>query len=239
MAIATREVEYQHRDVLLEGVLAFEVDISTKRPAVLVLHGWEGRSEPQIDFAKELVQWGYAGFAADFYGKGVAPTTSDECERLMMAFLHDRTLLQDRAVHIVEVVKALQEIDADRIGVVGFCFGGLCALDLARTSADVRAIASFHGVLSPPGNTGGNKIKAKVAVFHGWDDPFAPPEDVVALGRELSGHDADWQIHAYGKTMHSFMARAANNPEAGLMYNEVSARRALASLKTFLVEAFA
>ncbi len=83
------------------------------------------------------------------------------------------------------------------------------------------------------------KIQAKVIVFHGWQDPFAPPEDVLALSRELSDSDADWQIHAYGKTMDAFMATGANNPEAGIMYNETSARRALASLKTHLSEAFA
>jgi dienelactone hydrolase len=153
--------------------------------------------------------------------------------------MQDRARLQNRLLRILEVVKGLREVEAERIAAVGFCFGGLCALDLARTGADVRGIASFHGVLSPPGNTAGNKIKAKVIVFHGWDDPFAPPKDLVALGQELSESDADWQIHAYGKTMHAFMARGANSPEAGIMYNEVSARRALASLKTFLREAFA
>ncbi|HLJ15346.1 MAG TPA: dienelactone hydrolase family protein [Bryobacteraceae bacterium] len=115
----------------------------------------------------------------------------------------------------------------------------MCALDLARAGADVRGVAIFHGVLKPPGNTADNKIKAKVIVFHGWEDPFRPPEDLVALGRELSEADADWQIHAYGKTMHAFMARSANNPGTGVMYNEISARRALASLKTFLPEVLA
>ena len=77
--------------------------------------------------------------------------------------------------------------------------------------------ASFHGVLNPPGNTAGNKIKAKVIVFHGWEDPFAPLDNLVALAQELSAAEADWQIHAYGKTMHAFMARSANNPNASVM----------------------
>jgi dienelactone hydrolase len=178
------------------------------------------------------------GFAADLYGKGVVGADSGECQKLMMPFMQNRVMLQDRLLRIVEVVKSLQEVESGRIAAIGFCFGGLCALDLARTGVDVRGVASFHGVLNSPGNTTGNTIKAKVIVFHGWDDPFAPPEDLVALGRELSDGDADWQIHAYGKTMHAFMARGANNPAAGIMYNEVSARRALASLKAFLSEVF-
>ncbi len=205
----------------------------------MVLHGWEGRSEFQIEFAKNLAEWGYVGFAVDLYGKGMAPATSDECQRLMMPFMQDRALLQDRLLHIVEVLRRLPEVEPDRIAAVGFCFGALCALDLARTGSDVRAIASFHGVLSQPGNAASNKIKAKVIVFHGWDDPFAPPQDLIALGSELSDGDADWQFQAFGKTMHAFMARGANNPDVGIMYNEVSARRALASLKTFLPEVFA
>jgi dienelactone hydrolase len=185
----------------------------------------EGRSEAQVDFAKKLAEWGYVGFAADLYGK-VAGTNSDECQKLMTAFMQNRIMLQDRLLHVVEVVKGLPEVEADRTAAIGFCFGGLCALDLARTGVDVRGVVSFHGVLSPPGNTAGNKIEAKVIVFHGWEDPFAPPQDLVALGRERSDGDADWQIHAYGKTIHAFMARGPNNPAAGVMYNEVSARRA-------------
>jgi dienelactone hydrolase len=100
-------------------------------------------------------------------------------------------------------------------------------------------VASFHGVLTAPEGATPGDISAKVIVFHGWDDPFAPPEDVVALGREPSASGADWQAHAYGGTMHAFMAPTANNPEAGIMYNEVSARRARASLGPFLTEAFA
>jgi dienelactone hydrolase len=244
VTIDTREVSYQHNGISLEGALAFEKGSTASRPAVLVLHGMEGRSEYQLEFAKKFVEWGYVGFAVDLYGKGAIRTTADP-QRLMMALMQNRMLLKDRLLHVVEVVRGLEEVEPGRIAAIGFCFGGLCALDLARTGIDLRAVASFHGVLNPPGNVAlarmvgtANKIKAKVIVFHGWEDPFAPPEDVLALGRELSGSDADWQIHAYGKTMHSFMAPGANSPEAGIMYNEISARRALASLKTHLSEAF-
>jgi dienelactone hydrolase len=75
-----------------------------------------------------------------------------------------------------------------------------------------------------------------VIVFHGWDDPFAPPADVVGLGRELTDRGADWQVHAYGNTLHSFMAPAADNPAAGIQYNETAARRAWESLRVFLAE---
>ena len=80
---------------------------------------------------------------------------------------------------------------------------GMCALDLARSGADIAAAVSFHGLFDPPGLPP-QKIKAKVVAFHGWDDPMVPPDKVVALGKELTEAGADWQIHAYGHVGHGF-----------------------------------
>jgi dienelactone hydrolase len=144
----------------------------------------------------------------------------------MTESMQDRDRLKSRMLHVLDLVRTLPEVDADRVAAAGLCFGGLCVLDLARSGADIRGAASFHGVLTPPDHATRSAISAKVIVFHGWDDPFAPPEDVVALGLELSEAGADWQIHAYGNAMHAFMAPTTNNPEAGIMYSEVAARRA-------------
>ena len=122
---------------------------------------------------------------------------------------------------------------------VAFCFGGLCALDLARTGAHIKGAASFHGLLTPPGNLGGRPIRAKVIVFHGWDDPMAPPNQVEALGRELTEGGADWQVHAYGGTVHGFTNPKAADPEKGILYNPVAAARAWRALDGFLEECFA
>ena len=102
----------------------------------------------------------------------------------------------------------------------------------------MKGAASFHGTLSPPGLPTASPFKTKVIPFHGWDDPFAPPDHVAALGKELTAAGADWQLHAYGATVHGFMNEAANNPAMGIVYNEQSARRAWAALETFLAEAF-
>jgi dienelactone hydrolase len=166
----------------------------------------------------------------------------ERCGEEMNRFLHDRRALRRRLQQLVDVVANLHGTDPDLVAALGFCFGGLCVLDLARIGAPVRAVASFHGVLTGPEQDDeppGDPLAAKVIVFHGWDDPFAPPEGVTALGRELTGRGVDWQLHAYGLTMHSFMATAANNPEAGILYNETSARRAWRVFEDFLAEAFA
>ena len=238
MTIATRKVDYDHNGTALEGVLAFDESQSGPRPTVLVSHAWAGRTDYEIGFAKKLAELGYAGFALDLYGKGVTGSSTEENQKLMTPFMEDRAMLQSRLHHIIDVVKDLPEADENNIAAIGFCFGGLCVLDIARTGADIRGVASFHGLLGAPGNTAG-KIKAKVIAFHGWDDPMAPPEDVVALSKELTNAGADWQLHAYGQTMHAFTNPAANDADFGTVYSKPAAERSWASLEAFLAECFA
>ncbi|GAB4519167.1 MAG: dienelactone hydrolase family protein [Amphiplicatus sp.] len=238
MTITTRAIQYEHLGKTFEGVLAWD-DVQTGAlPAVLIAHAWAGRTENEVDFAKMVAGLGYAGFALDLYGKGVVGGSKEENQRLMSPFLEDRGMLQSRLQHIVDIVKDQPEVDSKKIAIMGFCFGGLCALDLARTGADIRGAASFHGLFNAPGNTQGKKIKAKVIAFHGWDDPMVPPEDVAALGRELTEAGADWQIHAYGGTMHAFTNPAANDPDFGTVYNKTAADRAWISFQAFLKECF-
>ena len=129
-------------------------------------------------------------------------------------------------------------VDEARTAAMGFCFGGLCVLDLARIGTDIRGVISFHGLFIPPGNTDGTKIKARVLALHGNDDPMAPPESVLALEKELTQAGADWQIHVYGNAMHSFTNPDANNPQMGTVYNENADKRSWVTLKNFLEEIF-
>ncbi|MEL7490953.1 MAG: dienelactone hydrolase family protein [Pseudomonadota bacterium] len=239
MTITTRTIDYDHNGAALEGVLAYDNTQEGPRPAVLVAHTWAGRKDFEVDMAKKLAGLGYAGFALDLFGKGVTGATNEECQALIDPLLADRAMLQARLLHIVDVVKNAPEVDAGKIGALGFCFGGLCVLDIARTSADVKAVASFHGLFNAPGNTGGNKIKAKVIAFHGYDDPMAPPDAMVGLANELTKGGADWQIHAYGGTMHAFTNPQANDPGFGTVYSQTATDRSWASLVEFLAECFA
>ncbi len=238
MSIETRPIEYNQNGATFEGVLALDASQSGARPAVLVSHAWAGRTDFEVDVAKKLAGLGYAGFALDLYGKGVVGSSTEENQKLMTPFMEDRAMLQARLLHSVEVAKNLPEIDSTRVAAIGFCFGGLCALDIARTGADLRGVASFHGLLNAPGNTSAN-IKAKVIAFHGWDDPMAEPDAVVALGKELTAANADWQLHAYGGTMHAFTNPQANDPDFGTVYSQTAAERSWTALVEFLAECFA
>ncbi len=238
MAIATRSVEYRDGDAVLESYMAWDDSGSDDRPAVLIAHAWAGRGEHEEHKAEQLAELGYVGFALDLYGKGVRGGTKEENAALMQPLLDDRAALQRRMRLGLDVCRKQKEVDASRVAAMGFCFGGLCVLDLARTGADVSGVASFHGLFGRPGNTGDNRISAKVLVLHGWDDPMATPDQVLGLAEELTSKGADWQIHAYGNTMHAFTNPAADDPEFGTVYDAKADHRAWQSLQLFLAEVF-
>ena len=238
MAVETREVEYSHRDNLFEGVFAVDNASQTKRPVVLVSHAWGGRDDFAIQKARELAKLGYAAFALDLYGKGVLGSSKEENRQLMTPLLEDRTMLQARMQAAVDTAIAQPEADSARVAAIGYCFGGLCVLDLARTGAAINAVVSFHGLFAAPGNTVGRKIKSRVLVLHGYADPMADPESMVALANELTDAEADWQIHAYGNTMHAFTNPAADDPEFGTVYSADADKRSWRSMSDFLADSF-
>jgi dienelactone hydrolase len=239
MSIITRSVEHTLDGQLFDSLLVLDDNKQGKRPTVLVFHAWDGRSEDQESFAKRLTAWGYAAVAVDLFGKGKRGKTPEECQALMMPLVQDRALLRKRLLQVLDVVDALPEVDSENIAAIGFCFGGLCALDLARAGGKIKGAASFHGLFTPPNLPSPNPIEARVIAFHGWDDPFAPPDQVLAFAKEFSAAGVDWQLHAYGGTVHAFTHEAANRPDMGLLYNARSANRAWSGLQLFLGETFA
>jgi len=238
MTIQTRTIDYQDGDVDLQGYLAWDDAVEGKRPGVMISHAWAGRSDFENTKAEELAKLGYVGFALDNFGRGILGTSQEENSALIQPFLDDRAMLHGRLQIALEVLKSLDEVDASRVAAIGFCFGGLCVLDLARTGTDICGVVSFHGLFGSPGNTAGNRIKAKVLALHGWDDPMAPPDQVVSLAEELSSMGADWQIHGYGNTMHAFTNPQANDPDFGTVYSPDADRRSWNAMQDFLSEVF-
>jgi dienelactone hydrolase len=238
MTIQTRTIDYQDGDVDLQGYLAWDDAVEGKRPGVMIAHAWAGRSDFENGKAEALAKLGYVGFALDNFGRGILGTNTEENSALIQPFLDDRAMLQGRMQIALEVLKDLDEVDASRVAAIGFCFGGLCVLDLARTGTDICGVVSFHGLFGSPGNTAGNKIKAKVLALHGWDDPMAPPDQVVSLAEELSSMGADWQVHGYGNTMHAFTNPQANDPDFGTVYSPDADRRSWNAMQDLLSEIF-
>jgi dienelactone hydrolase len=239
MAIATRTLDHHHAGVRFEAFVALPEEIAAGRcPAVLVAHTWAGRGAFECGKARALAELGYAGVAIDLYGEARVGGGPDENRSLMQPLLDDRGLLRGRLLASLAAARTLPEVDSARVGSVGFCFGGLCALDLARSGADVRGVVSFHGLLDPPRGIDLPPVRAAVLVLNGNVDPWVPRDHVEALGRELTAAGADWQLHDYGGVYHAFTNPAAQNREAGALYDVRADRRSWQSMRAFFGEVF-
>ena len=238
MSIIFNTVNYLDGDVALEGFFAYDDSISARRPAVLISHAWSGRDEFVMEKAKKIAELGYFAFALDMYGAGKNGKTREENSLLMQPFMEDRALLQQRISAALKAVKLFPWVDDTKIAAMGFCFGGLCVLDLARTGVDIKGVVSFHGLLAAPDNLENTPIKAKVLVLHGNDDPMNSIENVLKLQQDFTAAGADWQLHTYGGTVHAFTNPVANDPAFGTVYQAIADKRSWQSMVNFFSEIF-
>lgn len=239
MAIARETIVYDGPGGPFEGVAVSDTGRDGPRPGVMLVPNVLGTKEADFVNAGRLAELGYAAFVADLYGQGKRATREDDDPaRFMNALNADRPLLRDRLFASLATMKDLESVDPERCAAIGYCFGGKAVLDLARAGGDVLGVVSFHGIYDPPGYPV-EAIAAKILVCHGWDDPLAPPDAVVALGAELTAAGADWQLHAYGHTGHGFTDKSANMPQRGVVYAEDADRRSRAAMERFLAEMFA
>jgi len=221
---------------LLEGVFVGRRD-NAARPTVILIPTVMGVSDLEIGFGKQLVELGFNAFVADVFGKKFRGSPREVMFGELNRLRADRAALRRRLLAILDQVRSLPEVEGGSIVVAGYCFGGMCALDVARSGTDIAAAVSFHGLFDPPGLPP-EPVKAKVVAFHGWDDPSVPPEKVVVLASELTDAGADWQIHAYGHVMHGFTNPGATGAVPGVLYNPVAAERSWTSFVNLLEELF-
>lgn len=235
IAMIKKAYSYQQGAQALQGYLAYE-PTTGKKPAVLVVHDWSGLNDFAKAKAESLAALGYVGFAVDMYGEGRTGNTNEQKMALMQPLVHDRALLKERILAAYKTVAALPEVDSDRIAAIGFCFGGLCVLDLARAGAPVQGVVSFHGILNPPTGLAPHEITAKVLVLHGYDDPMVKPDAVNTFCQEMNAAQADWQVHMYGQVQHAFTNPLAHDHALGTVYNARAEERAMQSMQQFLAE---
>lgn len=238
--VKTETVEYKQGDVVLQGYLSYNPSIKGKRPAVLVVHDWFGVSDATKMRAEMLAELGYVALTADIYGKGVRPANSQEASAEAGKYYKDRGLLRARARAGLDYLASRPEADPSRLAVMGYCFGGGTALELARSGAPVKGTVTFHGSLATPTPEDAKNIKGKVLVLHGADDPYVKQEDVTGLMKEMREAGVDWQLVQYSGAVHSFTdKRAGNDNSKGAAYNESADRRSWIAMKNFFAEIFA
>ncbi|KPG78160.1 dienelactone hydrolase family protein [Pseudomonas sp. RIT-PI-o] len=237
--VTVRSVVYQIDGHAYEGRLAFDAEHKAARPGLLMAPNWMGVSAGAEDIAKAVAAEGYVVLIADVYGQTVRPQNADEALAAMMPLKDDRALLRKRLQVAFEQLQSQGEatVDTSKLAVFGFCFGGCCALDLARTGAPVKAAVSFHGTLDSPNPADAQNIKGSVLVLHGASDPLVPKEQLPAFEDEMNAANVDWQLLIYGGAVHSFTDPHANVP-GKMMYDEKTAKRAFKSMHDLLDEVF-
>ncbi len=230
-------VAYKEGDTPLEGYLAKPQipDVETA-PGILIIHDWMGLQDFAKAQADRLAGMGYVAFAADIYGKGVRPSNPDEAGEQAAKYKSDRELLRQRTN--AALVELRKRCDPSKIVAIGYCFGGMAVLELARSGADLRGVVSFHGGLDAPLAAEVPRPVPQILVLHGADDPYAPDKQTAAFIAEMRTAKADWQMIWLGNAVHAFTnPDAGHDPSKGAAYNAVADVRSWAHFQTFLTEA--
>ncbi len=204
-----QEIEYKAGDVTCKGFVAHDETTAAKRPGVLVVHEWWGHNQHSRSVARKLAQAGFVGFALDMYGNGKQAEDPQTASQLSGEIGKNPALMRARFNAARAALGKLPQVDAGRIAAVGYCFGGMVVLQMARAGEDLRAVVSFHGILATGQQTAPGTVKAKVLVLNGADDPFVPKEQVEAFEQEMKAARADYRVVNYPGAKHAF-----TNPEA-------------------------
>jgi dienelactone hydrolase len=215
-------VEYESNGTVLRGEMAVPA-APGKHPAVLVMHNAYGLGEHMRTVVRKLAKLGYIALATDMYGGGIFHTDLKQTGASIGPLLSAPELLRARTVGWFETLAGLPNVDRNRIAAIGYCFGGQCVLELARSGANIKAMVSYHGLLTTSMPAQPGAIKGEVAIYTGAKDPFAPPEHVNGLRAELSAAGAKYQITEFGEAAHAFTdpdAAVASRP--GIAYHALS-----------------
>jgi len=238
-AVKTRDLEYKQGDTVLQGFVAWDDAAKGRRPGVLVVHEWWGHNEHARNSARKLAQAGYVGFALDMYGKGKVATHPKDAEAFMNEATRDPAVLVARFNAALEQLKQDPHVDPEKIAAIGYCFGGGVVLNMVRAGADLDAVVSFHGVLATKTPAEKGKVKARVLVLTGADDPMIPSEQVEAFKSEMTAAGAKFEVISYPHAKHSF-----TNPNAdkvgmeALAYNSEADKKSWAAMLDLFKQVF-
>jgi len=237
-----RTIRYTHGGVTFEGVAVWEAGDSgeDRRPGLLVVPNWMGPSPAAREKAAMLAGDDYVAFVVDLYGVNVRPANAEEAAKAAGAVRADRAGMRARMAAAEEAFREADDLPlaAQPLSAAGFCFGGGAVLEYARSGADLAAVGSFHGDLaSPTLAADSERIRARIMVLHGADDPFVPQEEVENWVEVMRGTAVDWQLIEFSNTVHSFTDPSAAMPGRA-EYQPRSARRAFAYWDEFLEETY-
>ena len=241
--LVSKEVSYQSNEVSLRGYLAYNDDGNENKPAVLVVHEWWGHNAYARRRAEMLADLGYVAFALDMYGGGKVADHPDDAKKFMLEALNDHSVLKHRFQSALEYVSQQENVDANNIAAIGYCFGGGVVLNMARAGVDLKGVVSFHGSLATKTPATKDGVVAEVLVFHGGNDAFIPEEQLDAFRDEMDAANANYQVVVFEGVDHSF-----TNPDADtfaekysmpLSYDEEADQESWAGMEKFLARVLA
>lgn len=230
-AVKFETIDYKAGDTALEGWLVYDDAATGKRPGVVIYPAWWGPSAQDKEVAEKLVKLGYVAFVADMYGKGVRPDTIPAAAAESGKYYKDRPLVLARAQAGFDQLRQSSRVDTAKLAAIGYCFGGMPALDLARSGAPLVDVAVFHGALATPAPESDKNIKAHVLALHGAADPIVNAEAVAKFEKELTDAGVDWQVVLYGGVMHAFTDHThIQAPDHGIKYDAAADKRSWQAL---------
>jgi dienelactone hydrolase len=233
----TQPVTYRDGDTPLTGFLAWDDTRTGKRPGILVVHGGAGLDDHAKGRARRLSELGFVVLACDMYGDGVAGNRERVMARIK-ELTSDPARLCQRARAGIDVLASQPQVNG-RLAAIGYCFGGMTVLELARDGADLVGVISVHGSLKTSRPAQASTVKAKVLVCHGALDPHVPIEHVTTFIEEMKQAGVDYQLNIYGSAMHGFTHEdAAKLNVPGVAYHALTDSRSSAAMQTFLTEVF-
>lgn len=229
---------YRDLDTPLNGVLYRDEALPDARPGVLLVHGGAGLDDHARGQARRYAALGYVVLACDMFGEGVAGDR-ERVINCLKTLRDDPPLMVRRARAGLAALSRCPATD-DRVAAIGFCFGGMVTLALARAGEPMAGAVSIHGSLATSSGAEPGAVPARVLVCHGAGDPHVPLADVTAFAEEMDGARADWQLIIYGGALHGFThSHAAPGAVPGVAYDPAADSRSFAATRDFLAEIFA
>ncbi|EAM8864297.1 dienelactone hydrolase family protein [Salmonella enterica] len=234
----TREIHYTAQDG--SPLIGYFAAPETDKPVagVLVAPEWWGRNEYTEQRARELAEHGYAALAMDMYGDKKVTTNSDQAYQWMMQTFEDPDTIVNRATAALNALAAQDEVNAEKLAAIGFCYGGKVVLDLARSNAPLKAVATFHAILSPKAPAQEGQVQAEILVLHGELDSMVTLDDVASFREEMHAAKVEHEVIVFENAKHGFSnpladERAkANGVDLG--YNAEAEQKGLAEMYALL-----
>ncbi|MCP1204203.1 dienelactone hydrolase family protein [Pantoea sp. B550] len=234
MSIIQKETFYCCGETRLRGVLVYDADSQRQRPGIVLAPNMMGITESNREHAVRVAQEGYIVLIADLYGS--LPATAEKASAEMNA-LKDTAEERNRMKAALQALAANPLTDASRLGAIGFCYGGHCVLELARSGAPLRVTVCIHGTLSTQQPAVRGDIRGQVLVLNGAGDPFVSPDQIAQFSHEMASAGAGFQLVNYAGAVHSFTYPRADIP-GKMQYNENVSNRAFRMAFYVLADAF-